>query len=297
MIKLPHSLALGAATLFMFGFVASSDAAPRPSADVGASGSMNGIVHNVQATDPRVFQLEEQVRQLRGRVEELNFIMLELQEQIRRTQEDYEFRFQQLEERDQSNGSPAIRPVPGQTETAAVPEELPLDALDNVPANTENLGSIQFDIDGNPVGTTIDQAPVQSITDNNSLLTGAADYDGAYSAFISGDFMGAEQGFRAFVEQSPDDALAPNAHYWLGESLLAQNKYNEAAEMFLETNRQFPDGAKAPEALLKLGVAMSGLQKNDIACAVFDQFDQRYPNATAQMQTKLQKERQRATCS
>lgn len=286
-MKLSHSLALGAVTLLMFGFAASSDAAPRPQIGVGATGNMNGIVHNVQATDPRVFELEEQVRQLRGRVEELNFIMLELQEQIRRTQEDYEFRFQQLEEKDQSNGGAVIKPVPGQTETAAVPQEVP---LDEVPANTENLGSIQFDRNGNAIGSTIDQAPVQSIT-------GAADYDGAYLAFISGDFIGAEEGFRTFVEQSPNDELAPNAHYWLGESLLAQDKFNEAAEVFLETNRQFPEGPKAPESLLKLGVAMSGLQKNDIACAVFDQFGQRYPNASAQIQDKLQKERQRASCS
>ena len=61
-----------------------------------------------QINDPRILQLEEQVRQLTGRVEELNFQMLQMQEQMRRQQEDNEFRFQQLE--DQQQG--ALEPAP-----------------------------------------------------------------------------------------------------------------------------------------------------------------------------------------
>jgi TolA-binding protein len=55
-------------------------------------------------TDPRVTQLEEQVRRLAGTVEELNFQILQMQDQLRRMQEDYEFRFQELEEGGVSGG-------------------------------------------------------------------------------------------------------------------------------------------------------------------------------------------------
>ncbi|MFZ2102084.1 MAG: YbgF trimerization domain-containing protein, partial [Oricola sp.] len=47
--------------------------------------------------DPRVFTLEEEIRQLTGKLEELSYQVLELQEQLRKAQEDNEFRFQQLE--------------------------------------------------------------------------------------------------------------------------------------------------------------------------------------------------------
>ena len=50
-----------------------------------------------QAGDPRVTQLEEQIRQLSGTIEELNFQILQMQEQMRKMQEDNEFRFQELE--------------------------------------------------------------------------------------------------------------------------------------------------------------------------------------------------------
>lgn len=280
-----HNLRNIAIALMGLGWaVTAAQAAPRPSIDVpNGAGS---LVQQVQVSDPRVLQLEEQVRQLRGRIEELNFIMLELQEQLRRTQEDNEFRFQQLEEQDQSNGAPAIKPVPGQTETAAIEEEIPLDDVEG----SQSLGNIAFDANGNAIGASINGDVAQE-------ATSSADYDSAYTAFISGDFIEAERGFRGFIDQSNADPLLANAHYWLGESILAQGRYNDAAEAFLEANRQFPEGAKAPEALIKLGVALTGLDKRDIACAVFDQFGSRYPNADANLQNNLNRERQRAACS
>ena len=64
-------------------------------------------VVKVQATSDqgyRISVLEEQVRQLNGKIEELNFQLLELQELIRRLQEDNEFRFQELEQKGSLSG-------------------------------------------------------------------------------------------------------------------------------------------------------------------------------------------------
>ena len=52
----------------------------------------------VQASEAgRIGQLEEQIRSLNGRIEEMSFQLLQMQEQIRKFQEDNEFRFQDLE--------------------------------------------------------------------------------------------------------------------------------------------------------------------------------------------------------
>ena len=45
----------------------------------------------------RIGQLEEQIRALNGRIEEMSFQLLQMQEQMRKAQEDNEFRFQDLE--------------------------------------------------------------------------------------------------------------------------------------------------------------------------------------------------------
>ncbi len=51
----------------------------------------------VQSDPGQVIQLQEQIRDLNGRVEELTFQLLQMQEQLRKMQEDNEFRFQELE--------------------------------------------------------------------------------------------------------------------------------------------------------------------------------------------------------
>ena len=47
----------------------------------------------------RVNQLEDQIRLLNGQIEDMNFQLLQIQEQMRKMQEDNEFRFQELEEK------------------------------------------------------------------------------------------------------------------------------------------------------------------------------------------------------
>ena len=58
-----------------------------------------------QASDPRITQLEEEIRKLSGTVEELNFQVLQMQEQLRKMQEDNEFRFQELEKRGEAGAA------------------------------------------------------------------------------------------------------------------------------------------------------------------------------------------------
>jgi TolA-binding protein len=83
------------ATPVLSGF---SQAVPVPPAAVGTAQDRDSLFL-AQAGDPlfRIGQLEEQVRNLNGRIEELGFQLLQMQEQMRQMQEDNEFRFQELE--------------------------------------------------------------------------------------------------------------------------------------------------------------------------------------------------------
>ncbi len=61
----------------------------------------------------RIQQLEETIRQLNGRVEEMSFQLLQMQEQMRKTQQDNEFRFQELEKGSAGGASaPAVAAAP-----------------------------------------------------------------------------------------------------------------------------------------------------------------------------------------
>lgn len=76
----------------------------------------------VQATSPeiQVQQLQDTVRQLTGRIEDLNFQIMQTQEQLRKAQEDNEFRFDQLEKKAGAKKSGSLEtPVGGANQEAA----------------------------------------------------------------------------------------------------------------------------------------------------------------------------------
>ncbi|WP_181706633.1 tol-pal system protein YbgF [Chthonobacter rhizosphaerae] len=97
---------------------------PTPPAAIGgtATEAQSSAIYAEQSM--RIDQMQEQMRQLNGRVEELTYQIQQLQELMRRQQEDAEFRFQQLE----GNGRPAQKrsdaatPAPSR-DTAAVPTQ------------------------------------------------------------------------------------------------------------------------------------------------------------------------------
>ncbi|MBN9275086.1 MAG: tol-pal system protein YbgF, partial [Mesorhizobium sp.] len=89
---------------------------------------------------------------------------------------------------------------------------------------------------------------------------------------------------------------APDAHYWLGEALLGQQKYRDAAETFLSASKAYPKAKKAPDMLLKLGVSLVGLNQRDVACATFNEVGKRYPDISAAMKERVKQERTRASC-
>jgi tol-pal system protein YbgF len=281
-----------------------------------------------QATsDPRVIALEEQVRSLSGTLEELNFQILQLQEQIRKIQEDNEFRFQELEKRSDARVPGKERTVAGD---AAKPRDAARQAEPNTPASVEDVivndqtapagdtaaqgeppktfGTITFDAAGNVTGgdagaqDSAATAPASPDADGTvvAALPTSDDpeelYRNAYQFILSGDYATAETGFRDHIARYPENARAPDSHFWLGESLLGQKKYRDAAEVFLAANKDYPKSKKAPDMLLKLGIALVGLNQRDVACATFGEVSKRYPEASVALKDRVKQERALATC-
>ncbi len=121
-------------------------------------------------------------------------------------------------------------------------------------------------------------------------------YRNSYQFILSGDYSTAEQGFRDHITRFPKDAKAADAHYWLGESLLGQQKYRDAAEVFLAASKDYPKAKKAPDMLLKLGVSLVGLKQRDVACATFGEIGKRYPDISGALKERVKQERALAAC-
>jgi tol-pal system protein YbgF len=121
-------------------------------------------------------------------------------------------------------------------------------------------------------------------------------YRNSYEFILSGDYGTAEAGFRDHIARFPSDPKTADAHFWLGEALLGQQKYRDAAEIFLAANKNYPDSKKAPDMLLKLGVSLAGLNQRDVACATFAEIGKRYPDISGALKSRVKQEQSLAAC-
>jgi tol-pal system protein YbgF len=256
-------------------------------------------------------QVEEQIRLLNGKVEELTFQILQMQEQVRKLQEDNEFRFQELEKSKQGNAAPKARPADDTAQAAPKdPAKVRVVATENGNgdavagvidgtqqgdgAAAQDLGTVKFDENGNPVGATgaaPDKVAAIPPADNPAEL-----YKTAYEHILSGEYPSAEAAFRAHIQNFPADPQTADARYWLGESLIGQERYRDAAEVLLKAQKEFPKSKKAPDMLLKLGVSLSALDNKDVACATFAQVSKKYPKAAPAVLERVAAEQAKAGC-
>ena len=80
-------------------------------------------------------------------------------------------------------------------------------------------------------------------------------YRAAYALVRSQEFDQAVQSFEQFLRNYPGGTYAPNAHYWLGELYLVIQPPNleSSRQSFTLLLSQYPNNSKAPDALFKLG--------------------------------------------
>ncbi len=134
---------------------------------------------------------------------------------------------------------------------------------------------------------------------SQTLPTGEpqAEYDAAYGLLGQGQFAQGEAAFRTFLQRYPDHQLAPNARYWVGETLYARQKYQDAATAFLEAWQADVDGPKAADNLLKLGMSLSALDKKNEACVSFAKLLSDYRGAPARVRNAASRESKSIGCS
>ena len=273
-----------------------------------AAVALGGFAAPAHAQSPEVLvrlnQLEEQVRQLNGRIEEMNFFILQMQENIRRQKEDNEFRFQDLEggagtsQRGDAGSATGV----DDRAVASVDEETVFnepagsgnDALGSPPQNLGTLtlpnSSAALELDPAHAADKILVASIEGASTPEEL------YDSGYQFALAGDHVRAEQVFRVHQRRYPDVPSAAQATFRLGETLLALNRAEEAAEVLLDGHNEFSDHPFAPDMLMKVGVAMARLGNRDLACATFDEVEAQYTSLPPRTANELAGERTQANC-
>jgi tol-pal system protein YbgF len=262
----------------------------------------------------RLNRLENQVRQMSGDIERLQFENRQLREQVRKFQEDVEFRFQESRpggarpaqggstpatppgrRSDAAEPAPAAQgPAPGPRPLGQTPPSAPLPGGAIAGIIEQDAGGGPLDLNAVGRGQPAPQRPSIAATGSGDART---DYDAAYAYVLQKQYEQAEMGFRQFLQSHPRDRLVPDAIFWLGETYAQRNRHREAAEQFLKISTDHSRSAKAPDAMLKLGTSLAALGAKDQACATFAELGRKYPAASNSVRQGVEREQRRARCA
>lgn len=105
-------------------------------------------------------------------------------------------------------------------------------------------------------------------------------YNAAYALIENKQFSQAKSAMESFLQQYPHGKYASNAHYWLGELLLAQHQDQAAIKEFDTVINKYPSSSKVSAAMLKLGFAYANVGDTGKAKAAFMKVEKTFPNTT-----------------
>jgi tol-pal system protein YbgF len=291
-------------------------------ATAGASGAI--VVAQGAAVDPavarlevRLSELERDLRASTGQVEELRHKVRQLTDRLEKLSSDVDYRLSQTGAAASGSAgagagatgaideAPAAARQPSAREWTPEPQPAP----PPVPRSTAGAGigegpTVLGRLPESEVksATALPPAPEPSATGSartaSVMSTGTPreQYAHGFGLLRTAKYDEAEVAFTEFLRQNPNDPLADNARYWLGESYYARGQYAPAAEAFLDAYQTNKAGPKAPDALLKLGMSLGNLDKIPEACATYNELKTALPDVPVSIQTKAQQERGRLGC-
>lgn len=189
----------------------------------------------------QVQENQEEIKRLRGQIEELRY---QLDQQQKMAQQ----RYLDLEKRIQSGESAA--------------------ATDSAAANTD---------EGADTATNASSGSGEPGTSSEAR----AAYQAAFAKVQARDFPAAITAFENFVADYPNSGLTANGHYWLGELYSAQTELDKASAAFEKVIQNFPQSSKMPDALYKQGLLRARQGKPDESRALLERVRKEYPDSSA----------------
>ena len=251
------------------------DLTPMPTAQ-NAQPVTSGTIPNGET---RLQQLEKQLRDLTGMVEEQQYGINQLKAQLG------DMQAMQNKEAAQLNREP--KQVFSSSQFAT-PQ-----AMQQAPGQVARPGA-----GGVSVLAQQPQARMQTLTPSGpSSNDPTLEYEQAFADLKSERYTQAQKGFESFLNNHKDHVLSSNAKYWLGETFYVQGNFDKAARIFAEGYRSYPDSPKAPDNLLKLGMSLAGLGKTDDACVALGQLPKKHAGGPGPVLSRGAQEMERLGCS
>jgi len=191
----------------------------------------------------RLEQLQNDVQQMRGQLEEQTYLIENLKKRQRDLYLDTDRRIQQLETPVLKQPLPLIKPNDSTTSIA--------------PASN------------------VSTKPQSQVLGSDKVA-----YDKAFAGLRAGHYQQAIDDFSAFVSSYPTSIYLANAYYWLAEASYVNRDFTRALDEFNKVLAKFPQHAKAKDALLKIGFIQYENKQWQQARKSLQQVTANYPGTT-----------------
>lgn len=235
----------------------------------------------------QIQQLEERIRQMQGRMEEVEHQNRVLKDTLGRFQQDVEMRFNDASTAAMS-GEETLTDLPtDDTSTATATPAAATTTTANTAATTATLSEEQ-----------VLKLPTRTTANNGTPQFASAreQYNHAFRLLTQTEYDQAGNAFEGFIQQHPNDPLVGNAYYWAGETQYVRQNFVKAADYFRQGYESLPEGPKAGDNLLKLAMSLSAVEQNDKACVVLNQVLSKFGSNSVTLSQKAKAERNRIGC-
>lgn len=185
----------------------------------------------------------------------------------------------------------------GQTQSVSDSIEELKSRIDKLQSSVQSLQSQLQNIQTPPAQTAPGGAPGQPAMPGASGAAPAANaapplqdtYTAAVGDFNAGKYDVAQGEFQDILHYYPQDDLAGNAQFYLGEISYRQQDWDNAVKAYTAMLESFPNSTKAPAAQLHKGFALLKLDKRSAGIQELRSLIQRHPQTpeAAQARSRL----------
>jgi tol-pal system protein YbgF len=111
-------------------------------------------------------------------------------------------------------------------------------------------------------------------------------FDSGFEKFRAGLYNDAVQDFKGYLAQNPDPGLAGSAYFYMGESLFALAKYDDAILSYDTVVKKYKDSDKVPEALYKQGLSFLKMGDKETGSLILKKLIKDHPKTDAANKAK-----------
>jgi tol-pal system protein YbgF len=195
-------------------------------------------------------QLQEEIRILKGKLEETDYL---LKQKIKAFDELTEQREKKLEAIDKASNLNKDR-------IARLEQYLNFDSTQSV----QKKKSVS--------GTTSGKQGKHKLSEDDA-------YKAAKQAYDKDDLNAAREGFQKFIKEYPKSINADNAQFWIGETYYREKWYEKAILEYQKAIEKYPKGNKVTASLLKQGFAFLNLGDKVNARLILSELIKKYPKS------------------